>query len=103
MEIQKKKRNARKYCIDAGKLESRRNNTLDFFLNDDVGNSEQKPKPLFRDADETIEVLVLRKVSEYQYRLVSKEFPFDITHTPDEEDCQTNRTAKAASSCISQS
>ena len=85
--IQKKENNAKKYCIDAGKLKSRRNHTLDFFLNDDVGNSEQAEASV-RDIKETVEVLVLRKVSEYQYRLVSKEFAFDITHTPSEEEAK---------------
>jgi len=83
MEIKKKKRNARKYCIDASLLEDEDENTLACFLNDDVGN-DQKAEASVRDADETIEVLVLKKISEYQYSTVSEEFPFDITQTPDE-------------------
>ena len=86
-DIQKKENNAKKYCIDAGKLKSRRNHTLDSFLNDDVGNSEQAEASV-RDIKETVEVLVLRKVSEYQYGLVSEEFTFDITHIPSEDEAK---------------
>jgi len=86
-EIKKKENNAEKYCINASKLKSKRENTLDFFLNNDVGNSEQAEASV-RDIKETVEVLVLLKVSEYQYGLVSKEFAFDITHTPNEDEAK---------------
>lgn len=82
--LQEKQRKAKKYCIDSGRIASKRYHTLDYFLNDDVGNS-QEAEASVRDTDETIEVLVLQKVSAYQYCLISEKLLFDITQVPDDE------------------
>ncbi len=82
--IKTKEGKARKYCIEATKLKSKRI-TLNDLLNSDVGNSTQAEASV-RDAKETIEVIVVKKVSENQYSLVSENILFDITQTPSKEE-----------------
>ncbi len=87
--IQNKKQKANKYCIQASMLNSRRKNRLEYFLDDNVGNDIQAEASV-RDTDESIEVIVLKSISQNIYSLVSdSSVTFDITLEPSESEAIT--------------
>ncbi|MBD5143307.1 MAG: CRISPR-associated helicase Cas3' [Ruminococcus sp.] len=86
-EIEQKQYHAKKYCIKSNLLKSKRKNTLAYFLDNTAENSAEA-EACVRDTDETIEVLVLRKISENQYSLLSGAVIFDTTLTPNEDEAK---------------
>ena len=87
LEISKKKRNAKEYCIHSEMLGQRRKNLLSFFLDDHVGDSQQAEGSV-RDSEDTIEVLVLCKISNQEYALCSGQAKFDVTMPLDESEAK---------------
>ena len=84
-EISQKKLKAEKYCIRSNKLGSRRDNLLSDFVNDDAGNSTDAEASV-RDSDDSIEVIVLKKVSDGEYCTVSGDISFKTTLDISEEE-----------------
>lgn len=68
--ISDKKTKAEKYCIKSNMLKSRLWTSLADFLNDDAGNNSAAEASV-RDADETIEVIVMKKKTDNNYCLPS--------------------------------
>ena len=63
--ISDKKLKAQGYCINSQFINSKQNNTLPYFLDDDCGRDNyRKAEASVRDGDETIEVLVMQKSGE---------------------------------------
>lgn len=76
--ISDKRAKATGYCIKSEKLGKKRYNLLSDFLDDDLGGSVEAEASV-RDAEETIETLVLCRMSDNNYRLVSGKAVFDET------------------------
>ena len=74
---------AEKYCINAGLLKKKRYNTLNYFLDDDVGNSEDAEASV-RDSERGIEVLLMMAKESGKYSFMpwrNEGMAFDITST----------------------
>ena len=85
--IQEKKRKADQYCIKSNLLKSRRVRLLPQLLDDDAGEGVEAEASV-RDAEETIEVLVLRRDSDRQYSLLSGEAAFDVMQALDDHEAK---------------
>lgn len=74
-----KKNKANSYCIKSNMLKSRRRNSIADFLDDDAGNNSSAEASV-RDAEETIEVILMRKKTNNIYCLPSADsVAFDTT------------------------
>lgn len=80
---------ANKYCVESDKLTSRFRNSLEDFLDNDVGSSVEAEASV-RDTDETIEVIALQKISGEKYGIISEGNPaeFLITDGLSEEEAK---------------
>lgn len=85
--LQNKRERADKYCIHSEKLKNRRYNIIYDFLDDDAGNSLDAEASV-RDGSDSIETLILVKLSRDTYTDVSGLRIFDTTAAPDEEDAK---------------
>lgn len=83
----KKQDKAEKYCIHSNMLDQTNKKLLTRFLDDEVGNSLEAEASV-RDSDETIEVLVLQKISPDSYGLLSGKADFNTTSELSEDEAK---------------
>lgn len=87
--VSDKKSKAKKYCIKSNMLNKSYKNSLADFLDDCAGNDTDAEASV-RDTDETIEVIIMRRVAENRLETISgnKNVSFDTTFSLSDEEAR---------------